>query len=803
MLPIVPGSKKLLIVAMVGLLAACGGAEERKAKYMDEGKQLFTAGDYQKAQLSFKNVLQIDPKDVEARYQMAEALSKLGEIQNAVGQYMAVIGEDPKHLMSRLRMGQIFLMVNKPEDAEKMAKEVQVIDPENIEGKVLMAGVYILKNNTDAAMVEIDAALKKQPDDVQANLLLASLNIRTGKIDQAIEILKKSSDKNPTNPAPMLMLAKVYTETKALDKAQQTLEAIIKIQPKQLEHRKRLALFLLADNQLDKSEAILRTAVQELPDDVAAKSMLIEFLVAKRTPEIAIAELLPMIAQNPDKYDLRFMLADLELAQKNNDKAEQTLKEIADLDKLGPQSIKARNKLAAIYVATKRVDEAKALVKQIIEENPRDLEALSLRGKFALAERKIPEAIGDFRAVLVDQPQNVAILKLLTTAHLMNKDLVLARENMEKIIEIAPKDETARLDLANLLQQTGDTDRALQQVNALLEENPKSKVGLEAAFKIYLTQKKWDKAQEAASHVQEAFPEEGMGYFLSGLAFQAEGKIDKSIPAFESALAKQSEAIEPLTQLIKSYLALKQTDKALVKLTSITKQQPKNFIAYNLMGGVYLSDKKYSDATDAFKKASTIKPEWPIPYRMMAMTYGIQGNKAEAIKIYQEGIVNTKSSMELVNDLATIYNKSGEHDKAIAVFDEAYKLHPESTEALNNLASYLSDYAKDSTELERAAKLAEPLAKVDNPNTLDTVAWIAYKQGNYAKAQELLLKVIALDAGSAISNYHLGMTYYKQNDTAKAREFLQKSIESKVEFTGLDVAKETIKLIDSASPVTK
>ena len=65
MLPIVPGSKKLLIVAMVGLLAACGGSEERKAKYMDEGKQLFTAGDYQKAQLSFKNVLQIDPKDVE------------------------------------------------------------------------------------------------------------------------------------------------------------------------------------------------------------------------------------------------------------------------------------------------------------------------------------------------------------------------------------------------------------------------------------------------------------------------------------------------------------------------------------------------------------------------------------------------------------------------------------------------------------------------------------------------------------------------------------------------------------------
>ena len=100
--------------------------------------------------------------------------------------------------------------------------------------------------------------------------------------------------------------------------------------------------------------------------------------------------------------------------------------------------------------------------------------------------------------------------------------------------------------------------------------------------------------------------------------------------------------------------------------------------------------------------------------------------------------------------------------------------------------------------LERAAKLAEPLTKINNPNMLDTAGWIAYKQGSYAKAQELLLKVIALDPGSAISNYHLGMTYYKQNDTAKAREYLQKAIDKKVDFIGLDVAKETLKSIDSA-----
>jgi tetratricopeptide (TPR) repeat protein len=132
------------------------------------------------------------------------------------------------------------------------------------------------------------------------------------------------------------------------------------------------------------------------------------------------------------------------------------------------------------------------------------------------------------------------------------------------------------------------------------------------------------------------------------------------------------------------------------------------------------------------------------------------------------------------------------------VYEENYKMHPESMGALNNLASYLSDYAKDAAGIERAAKLAEPLAKLNSPDILDTVGWIAYKQGNYAKAQELFEKVLKLDPDSASSNYHLGMSYYQQKDNLKAREYLQKAIDKKVGFIGLDGAKETLKLIDGA-----
>ncbi len=798
----VPHTRKILVLALAGLLVACGGSEERKAKYMEEGKHLYDEGNYKKALLSYKNVLQIDPKDAEARYQLAESTSKLGEIEAAVGQYRAVIDLDPKHLMSRLRMGQIYLMVNQPDNAEAMAKEVEAIDPENIEGIVLKAGVQIAKKNTDAAYIEIDKALKKQPDDVQANLLKASLDARSGKMDEAIAILQTNSEKNPTKSTPLLMLAKIFTEKKDFVKAQQALEQIIKINPKELEDRKRLALFLIGIEKVDDAEKTLRAAATDLSDNADAKLLLIDFLVSKRTPEAAITELLPMIQAKPEQYDLRFKQIELELNQKHVDKAEQVLKEIVDLDKLGPQSIKARNRLARIYVATNRLDESRALIKQIIDENPHDIDALSLRGEFSLNDKKIPEAIGDFRAVLDVEPKNIKILKLLSTAHLMNNDAVLARESVEKIVALTPADEPARLELTNLLIKGNEPDRAIQQLEELIKLNPKAKSALEMLFKISLNKKDWAKCQVTANRVQEAFPDEGMGYFLSGLGFQAEGKFVESVASFEKALSKQPDAIEPLTQLIKSYMALKQPEKVLTKLKSIIKDQPKNFVAHNLLGSYYLNEKKYPEAIELFKTASTLKPEWAVPYHMLALTYATQNKKAEAIATFLEGIKNTKSALDLVQELAAIYTGDGDNKKALGLFEESYKEHPKSMEALNNLVSYASDFSKDKNDLERIAKLAEPLEKLESQNALDTVGWIAYQLSDYAKAQTFLLKVVTKIPDSPISNYHLGMIYFQQNDKPKAIEYLQKSLVKKDRFVGDNVAAETLKQLTGVSSTT-
>jgi len=489
---------------------------------------------------------------------------------------------------------------------------------------------------------------------------------------------------------------------------------------------------------------------------------------------------------------LKFKLANIQLSKKEIDKAEATMKEVVEQDKLGPSGITARNKLAALYAMTKRGDEAKALIKEVLDSNPRDAEALTLRGQFALGENKIPDAISDFRSVLVDQPNNIGVLKMLAAAHLRNNEEELARENMEKVVAVAPGDETARLDLVGLHMKAGHQDQAKQQLEALMKANPKSLKGLEAMFKMELSQKHWDKAQDIAKQVQQLSDKDATGFYMSGLGYQAEGKLEASTEAFQQALARKPDAIEPLTEMVKSYLVLKQSDKAIGKLQQVIKQQPDHFIAYNLMGGAYLNEQKFADAKTAYTKALSIKPDWYSPYRNLALIELAQKNKAEAIDIYKKGIEKTKGALELVDDLARLYHRDGQHEQVLALYEESYKLHPDSVVAVNNLASYLSDFSSSPDSLERAAKLAEPLLQTNNPNMMDTAAWVAYKQGNYDKAKEIMLKVIERDPQSPISNYHLGMVYFKQNDPVKAREYLQKAVDKKVEFDGLNEAKDVL-----------
>ena len=101
---------RAVLACLIVALAACGGASDRKTVYMKKGHELFQAENYEKARIEFQNVLQIDPKDIDARFALAETMEKLENWQQAAGHYLAILNEQPNHHGALVNMGRLYLL---------------------------------------------------------------------------------------------------------------------------------------------------------------------------------------------------------------------------------------------------------------------------------------------------------------------------------------------------------------------------------------------------------------------------------------------------------------------------------------------------------------------------------------------------------------------------------------------------------------------------------------------------------------------------------------------------------------------
>ena len=73
--------KAYVLIFLVFALVACGGAEERKAAYLEKAQQSLDAGDLDKARIELKNVLQIDPKDAQAWFKLGTIFERKQEFR--------------------------------------------------------------------------------------------------------------------------------------------------------------------------------------------------------------------------------------------------------------------------------------------------------------------------------------------------------------------------------------------------------------------------------------------------------------------------------------------------------------------------------------------------------------------------------------------------------------------------------------------------------------------------------------------------------------------------------------------------
>ena len=793
------GLQVVLAAIVAGVLTGCGGAHARFVSHLHRGQEYFASGNLDKAGVEFRNAAQIEPKNPEALYYSGRLAERRGNIAEAVGLYLGAIDSSPDFQPARASLGKLFVFggaAQRALDTIAPGIEKHPTDPDLLAARA--AARLQLKDEANA-LKDAQTAHQVSPTNENAIAVLASIYSRQGDDNRAISVVSEAVQQVPASVDLRSVLTNLYLRTGQSAKATEQMHRIIELQPEAMAPRTQLALHLLRSHEADAAQSVLERAVQDFSKgrDTGkadeAKLALVEFVSTQRSREQGEKTLRDFIKREPDNLDLRLGLGALLQQARASTEALAAYQEVVTRDGTGAKGLMARDRIASIQVMQGHAELARRLVAEVLQKNPRDDDALILRSSLEMEQGDATAAIADLRAVLRDQPTSVPLQRSLAAAYVAKGEPALAEETLRATIQAVPNDASVRIDLAQLFAQTG---RAAQGVS-LLEETvklvPDNFAAREVLILAYLSVGNLHDARAAAEELKKSQPRSAAGFYYTGLVAEREKHWEESQSDFESALELQPHHLDSLTALVRVEVARGAMGAAISSVRTALEQDPKNAQLANMLGGLYLNQKDLDHAGEQFSRTSQLDPRLWQPHRNLAVVKLATNDVPGALAEYRAAVKLAPAEPELVAEAATLYEKQGQIDEAIAGYESLYRTNPKAQQfAANNLAMLLVTYRKDEASLDRARDLTTGFATSTNSSLLDTAGWVRFKRGEYRDALATLEHALEQAPDSKVIRYHLGMDQLQLGLRERARTNLESALTGSENFQGVDEARTVL-----------
>jgi len=234
--------------------------------------------------------------------------------------------------------------------------------------------------------------------------------------------------------------------------------------------------------------------------------------------------------------------------------------------------------------------QAIALLRKIIRDNPRDADARLLLGSVLQEEGDRGESIAQLTEAVRLRPQSAEAQNALGEAFNAFGDAKSARAPFEKAVSLNPKFAQARVNLGLILLQGGEMEAAGVQLDRAIELFRRS---ADAAYAHYLRAKVCsDKGEvdKAAAHLKEAVslrPDFAEAWSDFGEARKTLLDEDGALAAFEKAVALDAGDAVAQTRLGEEYLSQAKAHLAVAHLQEAVRLDPDNQSSlYNLQAAL-------------------------------------------------------------------------------------------------------------------------------------------------------------------------------------------------------------------------
>ncbi len=783
----------LIVTFFAYTLISCGGAEERKSVYMEKAKASIGAGDFDKARIELKNVLQIDPKYGEAYYQIGYVYEQQKEYRKAYGNYLKAEELSPELLANHTKLGRLYLLLMN--DTVKAQEKVDLVlskEPDNADGLLLKAAVALRSSKPKEAIAIAEDIVTKNPNHIESITFLAALYLKDKKITDAIDILSSGIKNNHNSEQLNRYLAAALVKNKEYSRAEKIFITFLDKNPDNSVNYNTLAAFYSqADNQM-KAEETLRASINNNPTDVDRILTLIKYIIERKGDTDAIKELKAFIADNQGLGKLRVALGELFIISGDKQAAANIYKQAVAEFSEEEVGVISRLALAKIYIGENDFDKASKVIEEVILISPNDPKVNMLRAKLAVRDKDTEKATIALRLVTKEDPENIDAYILLASIYLSEKNKEQAQSVMNTAYNNNKGNAKGLLTLAQYYY-TRDIQQAKKVINDYNSIKPSDYDGLSMKAAILNQNKNHEEAKEVAELLMEIYPKKSNGYLQAVQFYINEGDKSKTESILEKGYLNAEDNSRLLDLLTTIQVSNKKFDIVEKRIKAELAEKPNDPKLKILLAKVYVANEDIESAIKLFSDVVDSNVSFEQPYLLLTSLYLRKKDIKLSEKTLIKGMENVTSSVTIPMTLANVYEQEEKYLEAINVYSNLHDSRPADLLVINNMVSLLSDHGSGARDLELVKSLLPVLEKNNQPVFSDTVGWAYYKLGDSEKAIQNLEKAIEKMPEINVFNYHLGMAYKMSGDKTKAKVFLEKSLDNKKPFKEKALAEKALK----------
>lgn len=580
---------------------------DRSATYSNLGELEFGRGRRDAAEQAFKRAVELAPQSASSHLALGSFYWATARIPAAEQEIAEALKVEPDNALAHRTMATLYLVTNRRDQAEAHLRRVLDIT-KSPSAAIALADYYVIQNKGDAATAvleplakdpkvaasagtrlaaldrvagrsdvaykRLDELLAADGKQLQALLLKSSFLLSDGKADEAVKAASAAVEAHHDAAAAHAALGRAQAASKKPDAAIASYQEAVRLNPLATDAKVALARLQLASGHSDSSLALAEEALKSQPQNADARLVLVQGLISRGDLQRAQTELDALEGKFPNSAAVQVQRGMLLGRQKHEAGARQAFERALALQ---PGSLEASAGLVALDLSTRRVDDAKKRVDDLVK-NP---------------GAKTP-------AVMLAARTYAAVGDLKTSEQLLRR--ILAGD---------PSYLGAYSALGQIYAKQGRLDAALAEFDALVQRDPKPVAALTLSGMILESQGKTADAQarfERAMQIDAAAPVAANN--LAWLYAENGGNLDVALQLAQTAKRKLPDTAEVNDTIGYIYYKKNLPALAIPPLRASTEKDPNNAIYHYHLGLAYARAGENAQAVQSLNRALSIAPNF-------------------------------------------------------------------------------------------------------------------------------------------------------------------------------------------------